>query len=117
MLTPYGRTSSVGLHTPLATLHAFNGWADKFLTTPDAGLKDMFLGVKGKIGVMNWNVVYHDFKAQDGSDKYGTELDASVGASFAKSYGVLFKTAFFNGEPGAAYDDTTKLWVQLTANF
>ena len=23
-----------GLQTPLATLHAFNGWADKFLVTP-----------------------------------------------------------------------------------
>ena len=26
--------------TPLATLHAFNGWADKFLATPDAGLQE-----------------------------------------------------------------------------
>ena len=24
--------------TPLATLHAFQGWADKFLTTPAAGV-------------------------------------------------------------------------------
>ena len=103
--------------TPLATLHAFNGWADKFLTTPDAGLKDLFVGAKGKLGIMNWNIVYHDFKAEDGSAKYGTELDASIGTSFAKNYGVLFKTAFFDGEPGSGYDDTTKLWVQLTASY
>ena len=27
-------------NTPLATLHKFNGWADKFLTTPADGLTD-----------------------------------------------------------------------------
>lgn len=109
--------SKASFRTPLATLHAFNGWADKFLTTPDAGLKDLFIGVKGKIGVANWNIVYHDFKAEDGGAKYGTELDASVGSSFAKRYGALLKVAFFDGEPGSAYQDTTKLWLQLTASF
>lgn len=124
--TPYlgyevlsGDTNKAGaaFRTPLATLHAFNGWADKFLTTPDAGLKDLFIGVKGKVGPASWNVVYHDFTAEDGGGKYGTELDAYVGASFAERYGALFKVAFFDAEPLAAYEDTTKLWVQLTASF
>ena len=30
------------LQTPLATLHAFNGWADMFLTTPANGLQDLY---------------------------------------------------------------------------
>ena len=30
------------LQTPLATLHAFNGWADKFLVTPVNGLEDRY---------------------------------------------------------------------------
>lgn len=124
--TPYlgyevlsGNADSAGeaFRTPLATLHAFNGWADKFLSTPDAGLRDLFFGVKGKLGIMNWNVVYHDFKAESGGVRFGTEWDASVGTSFADHYGVLLKTAFFEGETRGAYDDTTKLWVQLTASF
>ena len=32
--------AGVGFATPLATLHAFNGWADQFLGTPAAGLED-----------------------------------------------------------------------------
>src|SRR5690349_2374957 len=32
-----------GFTTPLATLHKFNGWADKFLTTPANGLDDQYL--------------------------------------------------------------------------
>ena len=69
-LTVFGGFESLGgdqnkagaaFRTPLATLHAFNGWADKFLGTPGAGLNDLFLGVKGKIGKNKWTVVYHDF--------------------------------------------------------
>ena len=31
---------TVAFSTPLATLHAFEGWADKFLATPAAGITD-----------------------------------------------------------------------------
>jgi hypothetical protein len=126
MITPYIGFESLGgddqrldamFRTPLATLHAFNGWADKFLDTPPAGLNDLFLGAKGSLGNWNWNVVYHDFKAESGGEKYGRELDASVGTSFAKYYGVLFKAAFFDASGTSIYADTTKLWVQLTADF
>lgn len=126
MFTPYlgyevlgGDANKPGsaFRTPLATLHAFNGWADKFLVTPQAGLNDLFLGVKGNLAGWNWNVVYHDFTAEDSDLKFGTELDASIGTSFAEHYGVLFKAARFSNGPISPYDDTTKLWVQFTAGF
>ena len=41
----------------------------------------------------------------------GSEFDASIGTKFAKRYGVLFKAAWFNGEPGSSFDDTTKLFT------
>jgi len=103
--------------TPLATLHAFNGWADKFLVTPNAGLKDFFIGFKGKVKDWNWNVVYHDFNADSGTGSFGSEIDASIGRKFADHFGVLVKGAWFNGDPAATYDDTTKIWIQLTAGF
>ncbi|NCF62192.1 MAG: alginate export family protein [Gammaproteobacteria bacterium] len=109
--------SGAAFRTPLATLHAFNGWADKFLATPDAGLKDFFIGAKGKLKGLNWNVLYHDFNAESGSGSFGSEVDASIGRKFAKNYGLLFKVAFFNSDPGSTYADTTKLWIQLTAGF
>ena len=124
--TPYLGYESLGgdasmpgaaFRTPLATLHAFNGWADKFLTTPNAGLDDLFLGARGKAGVWAWELTYHDFQAQSGSGSFGDEIDASVGRAFLEKFGVLFKAAWFDGEPDAPYDDTTKLWVQLTADF
>jgi len=109
--------SGASFRTPLATLHAFNGWADQFLATPDAGLNDLFLGVKGKVSTWSWNIVYHDFQAESGSQNFGKELDASIGRKFAEHYGVLFKAAWFDASSSSGYSDTTKLWVQLTANF
>jgi hypothetical protein len=125
-VTPYIAYESLGgdvtrggamFRTPLATLHAFNGWADKFLATPGAGLSDAMIGVKGKLGSWNWNVVYHDFEAESGNAKFGNELDASLATKFSKHYGVLFKAASFNADSSSSGVDTVKLWVQLTANF
>lgn len=102
--------------TPLATLHAHNGWADRFLATPAAGLEDLFIGVKGKAGAWSWNVLYHDFSAQSGSGSFGTEIDASLSRSIADNYGLLIKAAGFDSD-SPAYGDTTKFWVQFTAGF
>ena len=99
--------------TPLATLHGFNGWADKFLATPDPGLEDMFLGARGALGEWSWTVIYHDFNAESGNRGYGSEWDGSIGRRFAKRYGLLFKAARFDSAD-AAFGDTTKFWVQFT---
>ena len=50
--------------TPLATLHEWNGWADRFLETPTDGLEDLYLQVDGEVGPLAWLVRYHDFGAQ-----------------------------------------------------
>ena len=91
--------------TPLATLHAFNGWADKFLATPDAGLNDAFIGAKGKLGKWSWNVLYHDFQAQSGSEKFGTEFDGLIKRKFKDNYSVLFKAASFSTD-SPSYGDS-----------
>jgi len=102
--------------TPLATLHAFNGWADKFLATPGAGLNDAFIGAKGKLGKWAWNALYHDYSAESGPGSYGTEFDGFIKRKFKDHYGILFKAAFFDSD-SPAYGDTTKFWIQLTADF
>ena len=46
--------------TPLATAHAFQGWADRFLTTPLDGIKDAYFTAIGT-GVFGGKVIvsYH----------------------------------------------------------
>ena len=65
-------SGKIGFSTPLATLHAFNGWADAFLTTPADGLIDSYAyaGVTLPYGVPV-RVLYHDFQSDSGSTDYG----------------------------------------------
>lgn len=111
-----GSQPGMMFRTPLATLHAFQGWADQFLTTPDGGVDDLFATVNYKMGPWNFTGVYHDFSAETGGGDYGTEIDASVGRGLGKNYSVLLKGAFFSGD-SAGYPDTNKFWIMFTANY
>ena len=102
--------------TPLATLHAFQGWADQFLTTPAAGIDDVYASVKYKAGDWNLTGVYHDFSAETGGADFGNEFDISAGRSIAEDYGILFKGAFFSADT-ASMADTNKFWIMFTANY
>ncbi len=111
-----GSDNSQGFRTPLATLHAFNGWADKFLGTPSGGLEDLYVKFGYKLASWNLQLIYHDFSAETGSTDYGTEIDFSAARSLGKRYKLLLKLAEFNGTaPG--FDDTRKAWLMLTAGF
>ena len=101
--------------TPMATLHAFQGWADKFLGTPDAGINDLFATVKFKAGKWNLTGIYHDFTAESGSADWGTELDFSAGRSLGNGYGLLLKAAFYDADQWAT--DTNKFWVMVTGSY
>jgi hypothetical protein len=107
--------AGASFRTPLATLHAFQGWADKFLGTPDAGIDDLFATVKYTAAKWNFTGVYHDFSAQSGSANWGKEFDVSAGTKLGDRYGVLFKAAFYDADQHAT--DTTKYWIMLTASY
>ncbi|MCP3982056.1 MAG: alginate export family protein [bacterium] len=106
-----GGDGDYGFQTPLATLHAFNGWADKFLVTPDTGLQDMFVSFGTKWNKYNFMAIYHNFTADEGSDDYGTEIGVKVSRKFGDHCGVLLKYAKYDADDFS--DDTDKLWVDL----
>jgi len=107
--------TSQSFRTPLATLHAFQGWADQFLGTPPLGIDDLFATAKYKAGRWNLTGVYHDFTSATGSVDYGTELDLSAGTKISDNYGILFKGAFFSGD--STMPDVNKFWIMFTANY
>jgi len=100
------------LQTPLATLHSFNGWADKFLTTPDAGLEDVYGGVHVDVGKLGIVALWHQFRADSGGADYGTELDLGVTYPFQKGLTAGLKLALYDAEDFAT--DTTKAWAWLS---
>ena len=104
-----------GFQTPLATKHAFNGWADKFLATPADGLVDTYVKVVSKFAGMKLVGMYHDFSSDEGSTDYGTELDLVLVKPINKTFKGLIKYADYSADDFS--DDTTKIWVALEANF
>jgi len=112
-----------GFSTPLATLHAFQGWADVFLGTPGIGLRDFSLGVKGKGNPvldgskpLSWAVIYHDFESDNGAVSLGSELDAVLRIPVNERFSVEAKGAIFDGATGGP-SDRTKFWLALNASF
>ena len=116
------------LQTPLATFHAFNGWADKFIgpaggtATPVGGLEDTSISVtvKGLIGGSKMVLWYHDFQANKtvgGLKDYGTEWNALFAKKFTKEWMGLIKYANFS-DGGDGYSvDTEKFWVMAKYEF
>jgi hypothetical protein len=100
-----------GFQTPLATLHAFNGWADKFLTTPVDGLDDRYLGWNRKFGRLEATLAWHDYRADHGGRDLGREWDASLGFAPAKHWLLLAKAADYRA--GAAGTDLRKTWLSV----
>lgn len=95
--------------TPLATLHAWNGWADKFLGTPPKGLEDLFVWVGGEAGKVSLKAVYHEFTSDSGGIDYGNELDlvATYKAPWGQSFGA--KAALYGADEFSM--DTRKYWL------
>lgn len=107
-----------GFSTPYATGHAFNGWADKFLTTPSKGLVDTYAKAVGKVAGVKLVAVYHDFSTDKDGDDLGSEIDLLAGMSFENNMSAGIKYANYS-EGDKAYDivDTQKFWLWGEAKF
>ena len=101
-----------GFRTPLATLHKWQGWTDKFLGTPAAGVHDAWFSVGGKVACTAVTGVYHRFRADDGGAGYGSEIGLSVVRPLTESLGLTFKWARYSADELAT--DTTKAWLMFS---
>ena len=101
--------------TPLATKHAFQGWADQFLTTPADGIEDAYVGVTAPLLGGTLQAWYHDFSTEQGSDEYGNEIDLSYAHPIPGVKGLvgLVKYATYDSDDKARTVDTDKVWLQL----
>jgi hypothetical protein len=111
----FGAEANPAFQTPLATPHKWQGWADKFVTTPSAGIVDLYLGLRLTAAGWTGRVVWHHFDAEATNAAYGTEWDVSVSRKFAERYELLLKLADYSADE--LFADTRKLWLQLSAGF
>lgn len=112
-----GHDSAAGqaFQTPLATKHKFQGWADQFLVTPDAGIEDTYLAVNAKFSMSSFGLVYHDFKAEATSQDYGSEIGVNYTTKIDNNLSFVAKLADYSSDGHSV--DTRKIWLMLVANF
>lgn len=107
-----------GFATPLATLHAFQGWADVFLTTPADGIRDLNGSVTWTdeslpVGrSLTLTARYHDFSSDDGDTEFGSEVDAVATWRIDQRWAIEAKAAFFDGED-PRFADRDKIWLAV----
>ena len=102
---------AAGFRTPVATLHKFQGWTDRFLATPAMGVRDTWVSVAGKVGDATVTGVLHDFQADDGGADYGSEIGLAITYPVRDNLSFLFKTAQYSADEHLS--DITKLWLML----
>jgi len=115
-----GSNGAASFQTPLATLHVFQGWADKFLTTPAAGIEDSYvklsypMGKRGAFTNISAVAYFHDFSAEQGSAHFGDELDLQLVARTEKMV-LTLKYADYRADQ--LFTDTDKLWLSVDYSF
>ena len=118
--TSDGANPFAAFQTPLATGHKFNGWADKFLTTPAGGLEDVYGKLAYSYGDGSVALVYHQFAQETGGGDYGNEIDAVWGHKVNADLSVGIKYADYSADDAATGGqaiDTSKGWLWAAYSF
>ena len=105
-----------GFTTPLATLHKFQGWVDKFLATPVNGIEDTYLNLGGTfkaVGPLDSLAMllsYHTYQAEHVNLDYGSEINLQLVAKM-KKFTATVKYGEYDADE--LLTDTSKYWLQL----
>ncbi|MBB5213143.1 alginate export family protein [Microbulbifer hydrolyticus] len=108
--------------TPLATLHKFQGWSDKFLGGGTGniagGIEDVYLTAGTSLGGVKLALNYHQLSSDDssvsGMDKLGSEAGFLVAGKLA---GVNLSMKYSSYSADDFSVDTNKLWLTAAAQF
>jgi hypothetical protein len=115
-------SSTGALQAPLDTGHSFNGWAERFLTTPVGGLNSEHLALEyktpdqsGWLGSTAVRGIWYDFRGNSNGLHYGNEYDARIDQTFYEHYTLSLQYAAYEADQFSA--DTQKIVVQLRVKY
>jgi len=101
---------------PLGTNFKFQGWADKFLTTPADGVRDLYVNAGwswkaiGPAKAVTVQAAWHRYESDRLNRSYGDELNLLASAKLGKTTASV-RYADYRADGFAT--DTRKLWLQL----
>jgi Alginate export len=104
-----GGDGSYAFQTPFATLHAFNGWADRFLITPNTGLVDRYLEASAKLPHGALTAQFHHYQADSNNLDYGDELGLQYVHQLNDRFNFTVKWADYRADGFGR--NATKTWL------
>jgi hypothetical protein len=113
-----GGNGTIGLSTPMASFHSWDGWAGAFTTTPADGLNSKYskLGYSvknvGSLQTLLATATYYDFHSDRSSRHYGSELDLQLQAGWHRFTGLLELSDYASANAPATHS-TRNFWVEL----
>lgn len=117
-----------GFKTPLATVHAFNGFADAFVLNRIGlsnsggefeGITDIYVGYNrtGILGNMTFKSSFHYFLDDSLSTTYGHEIDAVLIKPINDNLKAILKAAYFQSDSEGPFNDIKQVTVELNYTF
>lgn len=101
--------------TPLATAHAYNGFADAYLNNGGAGgLRDLYLSLGTQVEKLNATFIYHHFESDAGDAADGEEYDFVLAYPVHERVKALVKVALYQGDD---LPDVNRFVTQLTFSY
>jgi hypothetical protein len=112
---------TVGFATPLATIHAFDGWADKFLTTPANGLENRYASLAylwprtGSWRNLTAKAIYRSYAPEHTAGDYGSEWDVEITGRWQRFTPAMIMADYHAAAstPAGIARDTRKIFFQL----
>ena len=108
-------TALTSFQTPLATLFKFQGWADKSLTTPPDGVRDMYgsagyaLRTGTSLGTVTFQAIYHRFDSDRSARRYGNEINLLASMKIKRT---TVSVRFADYDAKSLATNTRKVWLQ-----
>jgi len=102
--------------TPLSSIFKFQGWADKFTTTPADGVRDLYASTGwgwkqvGPVKALGLSAIWHRFESDRLVRHYGNEIDLLAQGKVGRTTASLRYADYQADRFGT---DTQKLWLQL----
>ena len=110
-----GGNGRVGLLTPLASSHGFQGWSDAIQSAPAIGLREVHLKAATKVeaGIpLKLSAAVYDFRSDVGDVDLGRELNLAASTPINDHVSAELKFATFDGET-TLFKDRDKVWFSI----
>ncbi|MXO99468.1 hypothetical protein GRI97_10755 [Altererythrobacter xixiisoli] len=108
-------TAFTSFQTPLGSIFKFQGWADKFATTPPDGVRDLYVSggygwsKLGPLTGISLQAAWHRLRSDRLSRHYGDEINLLASGKWAKT---TLSLRYAHYDAARFSSDTDKLWLQ-----